>query len=378
MKIKLVHIASSHQIGLANQETQLAIAYKGLSEIDALVVSGEHEQYEGCFEILKKNGISNQIIKGLDVHHDLFRLIREFMKIVNSFRPDIVSVNTNWQLVIAGIVRHLSKKKFKIIYTIHGFRHNSRFKSLFARCLIGSILYIFADAINAPTVYVKNKFSFLARKIKTIPLGEDEIFFLHSATPDFAKPLNLVFPGVFRFGKNQEMLIYAFSEYLKLSKDENCTLFLPGDGELRTNAMKLATDLGIADRVSFPGQLNRQEMLTMYLKCQVAIIPSNDETFGHCIAEPLVMQRIVLSRNIGLAPDFVVDGKNGFVFSDKSELIQKLLKVNSMVQDDLISISRAAGLVGTQFNWKKIAKRHLKELFEPVLNKSSFAATKTN
>jgi glycosyltransferase involved in cell wall biosynthesis len=371
MKIKLIHIASSHQMGLTNQETQLALAYRNVSDIDALVVTGEHEQYEGCFNLLKKNGISNQIIKGFDDHHEFFRLITEFIKIVNSFGPDIVSVNTNWHLVLVGIVRYFSnKKKFKIIYTVHGFRHNSRFKSLFARFFIGTALFIFANVINAPTTYVKNKFSFLAKKIKTIPLGEDEIFFVNSACPDFSKPLNFVFPGVFRFGKNQEMLILAFFEYLKLSKDETGTLFLPGDGELRTNAMKLATDLGIADRVNFPGQLNRQEILTMYLKCQVAIIPSNDETFGHCIAEPLVMQRIVISRNIGLAPDFLVNGDNGFIFSDKSELVQNLLHVNSMTQDDLMSISRAAGLAGTQFNWENIARRHLKELFEPVLHQN--------
>lgn len=367
MKIKLIHIASSHEMGLTNQETQLAIAYKRLSDLEALVVTGENEQYEGCFRLLKKNSISNKIIKGFDSHRDLFRLIREFNRIATAFNPEIVTVNTNWHLLIVGVTRFIARKDYKIIYTIHGFRHNSRIKSVFARYLIGLALFILADAINAPTVYVKNKFSFLTGKIKTIPLGEDEIFFLHSACPDFSKPLNFIFAGVFRYGKNQETLIHAYFEYLKLSKDQKGMLLLPGDGELRGNAMQIAADLGIADRVHFPGQLNRQEMLAMYLKCQVAIIPSNDETFGHCIAEPLVMQRIVVSRNIGLAPDFLSNEKNCFLFADKNELVKRLLTINSMNRDHLVEISKQAGLIGAQFHWKHIAERHLNELFKPIL-----------
>lgn len=366
MKIRLIHVASSYQMGLTNQETQLALAYKRVAAIDSIVVTGECEQYEGCFKLLKSNGIANQIIKGFDVHHDFFRLVGEFLSIVRKFKPDVVTVNTNWQLVVVGCAKFFSKEKFKLVYTIHGFRHNSRLKSVFARYMIGSLLFIFADAINAPTVYVKNKFSFLHRWMKSIPLGEDEIFFECSLRPNFTKPLNFLFPGVFRAGKNQEMLIAAFRDYLDISKDTQGKLFLPGEGESREKAMKLARDLGIASRVVFPGQLNRQEMLAMYMQCQVAIIPSNDETFGHCIAEPLVMQRIVVSRNVGLAPDFLVDGKNGFLFEGRSELVQHLLEIYSMNQDDLISISESARVTGENFHWQNIAIRHFKELFEPL------------
>jgi glycosyltransferase involved in cell wall biosynthesis len=370
MKIRLIHIASSYQMGLTNQETQLALAYKSVSEIDSMVVTGECEQYEGSFELLKNNGIANKIIIGFDVHHDFIRLIKEFLSIAEEFKPDIVTVNTNWQLVVVGFAKLFSTKKFKIVYTIHGFRHNSRLKSVVARYLIGALLLIFADVINSLTVYVKNRFSFLRQCMESIPLGEDEIFFKHSAPPDFSKPLNFIFPAVFRAGKNQEMLISAFSEYLKLTKDMQGKLFLPGEGELRNRAMKLASDLGIAGRVEFPGQLNRQEMLDMYLQCQVAIVPSNDETFGHCIAEPLVMQRIVVSRNVGLAPDFLVNGENGFLFEGRDELVQCMLGIHAMSQTALLKISEAAGVTGESFRWKNIAVKNCSELFEPLLENS--------
>ena len=369
MIIKVIHVASSHLLGLANQETQLSRAYNCLAGIDVLLLSGECEQYAGCFEILKRDGISNKIIKGFDVHHDFVRLVKEFLKVVNEFEPVIVTVNTNWQLVIAGVVNVCCKKKYKLIYTVHGFRHNDLIKSIIARLLISLLLFVFVDLINCPTVYVRKKYSALNRRIISIPLGVDDIFFSNNSDPDFSKPLNFLFAGVFRLGKNQAMLISAFAEYLHLSKDSESMLYLPGEGELRLNAIKIAEDLGVVNRVKFPGQLNRQEMLAMYEQCQVAIIPSNSETFGHCIAEPLVLSRIVISRNIGLAPDYIVDGKNGFLFEEKKQLVRCLLKVHSMSNDDLLKIAQSAGVTGKNFQWDNIASRHLKELFEPLLVK---------
>lgn len=369
MAIKVIHVGSSFQMGLTNQETQLSLAYKNLANIDVLLVTGENEQYKGCFEIVQSSGIANKVIKGIDVHHDFIRLVKEFLSIVNIFKPEIVTVNTNWQLVIAGFARIIGRNKYKLIYTVHGFRHNSPFQSVIARFLIGLLLFFFADAINAPTVYVRDKYSLLSRRILTIPLGEDNLYFTNSSDPDFSKPLKFLFAGVFRVGKNQDMLINAFAEYLSITKDSESMLYLPGEGELRLNAIKIAEDLGVVNRVKFPGQLNRQEMLAMYEQCQVAIIPSNSETFGHCIAEPLVLSRIVISRNIGLAPDYIVDGKNGFLFEEKKQLVRCLLKVHSMSNDDLLKIAQSAGVTGKNFQWDNIASRHLKELFEPLLVK---------
>jgi glycosyltransferase involved in cell wall biosynthesis len=163
------------------------------------------------------------------------------------------------------------------------------------------------------------------------------------------------------------MLIEAFAIYFQQSDNLQGKLYLPGEGEFRSAVMNFAKSLGISDRVVFPGQLNRQEMLDIYSMCQVAIIPTNSETFGHCIAEPLVMQRIVVSSHVGLAPDFLVNGVNGFLFNGKEQLVQCLLRIDSMSQTERISMSEAARRTGENFRWDKIANRYLKEVFEPNL-----------
>ena len=363
MKVRAIHVASSYRMGLTNQETLLAIAHKQNDLVDWIVVTGENEQCHGGFSSLAAHRIEFRVIVGFDEHHEIGRLVRQFSEIADDFRPGIVTVNTNWQLLIARLARLRVKQKYKLVYTINGFRHNSRGKALVARYLIGILLWLFADAIHAPSSYVARKFSLLKRKIVQIPLGEDDELFKKSAPPDFSAPLRLCFAGEFRHGKNQELIIAAFSDFLCASKDLASSLILPGDGPLRARAMRLAERLGISKRVEFPGHLTRSQMIDVYLKCQVAVIASNDETFGHCIAEPLVMQRLVISRRVGLAPDYIVSGKSGLFFEGKSELVKLLLQIRSMEDIDRAQICEEARAVGESFRWSNISRRYYDGIF---------------
>lgn len=202
-------------------------------------------------------------------------------------------------------------------------------------------------------------------------LGEDDIFYKRSVAPDFSQPLNFIFGGVFRHGKNQGLLISAFSKYLKLFKDSQSKLYLPGEGPLQLAAMQLATTLGIREQVVFPGQLDRVAMLDMYNKCQVAIAPANSETFGHCIAEPLVLQRILITKHIGVAIDCVVHGHNGFIFESESDLVNCMKEIREMKVEKLEEISKNAKETGDLFMWATIAARHRDELFMPLLGVNS-------
>lgn len=361
---KVIHLASSHKMGLTAQETELAIAYRKLDYFDLLVVTGENEQFEGCFTKLLDRKVKNTVIQGFDEHSDFFRLVREFVKQCNAFQPDVVTLNTNWQLLIAGVARIFCKTKFKIVYTIHGFRHNEGNKSHFARILIGTLLYLFADKINAPTNYVAEKFRVFKNKLVSIPLGEDRIFFDESRPIQFDQKLGIVFPAQFRKGKNHELLIVALCKYIEQTGDKNITLYLPGSGSLRPSAQQLAIDLGISDSVDFPGQLSREEVLKLYCKCQIAIVPTNSETFGHCIAEPLVLQRILITRHVGVAIDVVNHGENGFFFESAEDLVTCLKEIRRLSFEKLMRISRNAKKTGEMFRWENIANRHYNEIFK--------------
>ena len=360
---RVIHVASSHRMGLTAQETELALAYKNLNAFDLLVVTGENEQVAGSFRRLSEHGVRNAIIPGFDEHRDFSRLVRQFAEQCTAFEPQVVTVNTNWQLLVAGVARHFCKSQFNILYTVHGFRNNQKLKSYVARFLIGALLFLFADTINAPTSYVAKKFRALRRKIVSIPLGEDPLFFMESKQIQSDLTLRMVFPGQFREGKNQDLLIYALRDYIDQTGDRDVALYLPGSGELLPAAQELASTLGLSEFVIFPGQLNRNEILDLYNKCQIAVVPANSETFGHCIAEPLVLQRILITRRVGIAIDVIKDGENGFLFESKDDLVTRLKQIRATSFSDLSEISRKAGETGRLFRWENIASRHYKEIF---------------
>ena len=68
-------------------------------------------------------------------------------------------------------------------------------------------------------------------------------------------------------------------------------------------------------------------MLGLLQNCNLAVIPSVSETFGHCIAEPLVAGKCVVSRAVGVANDVIDNGSNGYVFCIDEELYDILDKL---------------------------------------------------
>ena len=354
---KIITFASMHRIGLAGQLTEQALAFERCGRGRFLFVTGEKEQYPGLFQRLDEGGAPYAVIMGLDEHAEFPRLVREFAALVKGFGPDFVTVHSNWQLAIAVATKHLLRMSYEIVYTMHGYRNNYRIRSIVARCLIGMALLLFADRSITTSSFLRNRFSFLGHGNVLIFIGEDDALFENYPLPDFTDKKRLVFGGEFRTGKNQELLIRAFSRYVRLAGDADAELYLPGSGERLPRCRRLARELGIENRVFFPGFLDRRAMLDLYLHCQFAVVPSNIETFGRCIVEPFILGRVVLTRHVGIADDIIRHGETGFFFegeSDLTDLFHKVLPDRGLCEQ----ISAAARSRRDQFRWDKICRDH--------------------
>lgn len=356
---KVIATTSSYEIGLTGLLTEQALTISEQCEPGQfLFLSGEGEQYRGLFEKLREHAVRNEAISGFDHHYQLLRLVKVFSEYASAFKPDIVHVNTNWQLIIAVLAKALCGQSYKIIYTIHGYRHNFPFRAIWAKCAISALLYLFADRVIAPSSFLKRQFSILARKTDILFIGVDRAFLGAYVPLALGGPKKMVFAGAFREGKNQEWLIRALKRYVQATGDFEVELYLPGDGVRRIACMRLCEELGVEDKVVFPGYLDREKMLECYRMCQFALIPSNVETFGQCISEPLSLGRIVLSRRVGVAEDVIIDGKTGYFFDTEEELLQVFLKVlpNSSAWE---AVSRAAYNCRHVFDWTPICCRYL-------------------
>lgn len=355
---KVIFFTSSHRIGLTGLLTEQACILNERAGENFLFVSGEREQFPGLFDKLRDNNVNYKKIVGLDDHKDLFRIIRDFGQLVDQFKPVIVHSQTNWQLVISVIARLLYGKTYSIFYTLHGYRHNYRCRSLVARYLIGLGLLLFADKIIASSSFLKRKFSFLRDKNEIIFLGLDNSFLGEFNPPTFNGTKRMVFAGEFREGKNQDVLIRALKKYIDKTGDNNVELYLPGEGKKLAEDKRLVAKLGLEEKVFFPGFMSRNQMIELYRKCQFAVIPSNVETFGLCITEPFALGRVIISRRVGIADDIIIHGENGFLYDTEEELVDLLVEI-LRDEEKCTMVARKAFDGRDVFRWSNLTERYL-------------------
>lgn len=360
---RLLVFGSSHKIGLTGQLADFACACldAGVPRADFLCISGEREQVPGLFKRLDAHSVAHVKINGLDDHRNLFRLAREFDAHVRRFVPGVVHAQTNWQMAIATIVKYLYGQRYAILYTVHGYRHNYRFRSFIARYLMGIFLFFFADKVITPSSFLKKKFGFVKDKAEVIYLGVENDLWKEYSPPEFSGTKRLIFPGEFRQGKNQDILIRTVKAYMARTGDDDIELYLPGQGDKLEYCKSLCRQLGIEAKVHFPGFIDRAEMLRLYLLCQFAVIPGNVETFGLCITEPYMLGRVVISRHVGVADDLITEGETGFFFDNEKDL-PAVLEHLFADTEKCIRVSKNAYENRSILSWGQICNHYLKAI----------------
>lgn len=361
--MKLLFFASDYQVGLSALLVDEALVLHRQG-VPMLCLAGENEQEKGLKSSMDDNGVPLLIIEGLDVHRDFFKLARRVKQIIEEHAITHIHVQNNWQLAIIAYVKFVLHipGKVKVIYTLHGFRHNNLIKSLIARMMIGTLLWLTADRIICMCKYLQSVFWPLKYKSVLLPLGISEDFFKPYELPSIQdRGLQIIYPAQFRHGKNQELVIKSFADYLKNTGDAKAHLWLPGSGKLLDKMKNLVSSLSLKNRICFPGQCSKAEIVELYHKCNVAVVASNRETFGQSIVEPWVMGLIVFSRPVGIAPDIIISGENGFLFNDHEDLtsLWMQLATHAEVQEKIMTNTRKKRRM---FFWDEVAKQYKKLL----------------
>lgn len=354
--MKLLFFASDYMIGLSSLLTDQLIAIYN-SDVDVVAVSGEKEQEVGLRKKLTNLNITLHIIDGLDRHEKFASLAKTLIRLIIDYDIDFVHVQNNWQLALISLARIRLRKKVKVIYTLHGFRHNNKFKSRIAQLLIGLELFLFADRVICMCTFLKNKFRLLSFKIVLLPLGIPDNFFPNEYPSLPNTGLQMIFPAQFRHGKNQNIVIEAFAEHIQKTGDSVSHLILPGTGPLLDEIKQLASKLNISNRVSFPGQCSKDEILKMYLKSNIGVISSNSETFGQSIVEPFVLGRCIISTSVGIAIDIIDNGENGYIFKNEHDLANTLTHLFNN-PELILSAGKTNFAQRDKFRWQKISEEY--------------------
>jgi glycosyltransferase involved in cell wall biosynthesis len=119
--------------------------------------------------------------------------------------------------------------------------------------------------------------------VSVVPNGVDTTFWHPPAEPRPALPRRYLFVGRFQPQKNIPGIFELMAR--KKASGEEFELHLVGDGPLRVELEGLATNLGLADRITWHGWLTKEALRTQYHRCHVMLNLSHYEGMSNAVLE---------------------------------------------------------------------------------------------
>lgn len=175
---------------------------------------------------------------------------------------------------------------------------------------------------------------------------------------------HLIAVGKLNYNKNQQFLVRVVAELLELGVKSDLTLL--GSGAEESKLKELAAELGISERVHYPGTVDNPED---YLnKADVLVHASHYEAFGLVLLEAMACSKPVVCFNDGGPSEVAVDSLNGFVVERDdlkgfSEAVSKLAKDKNLYNQ----LSKNALEFSQKYGLKQYAAKVF-DLYEKLLS----------
>jgi len=325
-----------------------------LKELSRVMASGLYVLTDGTEQ---ETGLYDSLPELNYVDYSRPRELNDFF----AHQKDVVVIAQSW-----GTIRRIKRfrcEEVRVMLVVNAYRHGS-WKKYVAKMLIriryakyidqwinlsqlSRSDFLYGMKSHTPSVILnwgieesfctKAKYVFCINKQLSIQYSGDIKYVFYAAQ--------------FHRHKNHRRLIQTFSDILS----ENIYLVLCGDGEDLVYCMKLAKKLGLIDRIIFTGRLSRHIYMSHLRNASASIVLSSNETFGHTIIEPLSLSIPVISTNVGIAPEVIREGENGYIIPASYDM--KLFK--RLVQQSLTlnCINSRAFLDKERFSWNACALR---------------------
>jgi glycosyltransferase involved in cell wall biosynthesis len=181
----------------------------------------------------------------------------------------------------------------------------------------------------------------------------------------------VLFVGRLYHRKGLEPLLRSIPPVLE--QFSNVTFAISGTGfkEKEESLKKLATELNIENDVKFLGYIADEKLPELYSASDIFVLPAIYENFPFAILEAQSTALPVISTKVGGIPEFLEDGKNGFVIEpgDEDMLTQKLLALlqNPDLTKNMGDLGRK--MIEKQLSWDIITNQVI-DLYNKMLGKA--------
>ncbi len=197
-----------------------------------------------------------------------------------------------------------------LVYTYHtqleAYAHYVPFEQGATRYAASQLTRTFANlaaGVIAPTPAMAARLRELGvtARIETIPSGIDVALFGSGRRTDAAReragagPADTLLLSVGRLAreKNIELLFDALAR----ARDPSLRLAIAGDGPIRAELERAASEHGVAGRVRFLGGIPRNDLPDLYAAADAFVMPSLTETQGLVAAEALAAGALVIAAD---------------------------------------------------------------------------------
>lgn len=217
-----------------------------------------------------------------------------------------------------------------------------------------------ANKVISTSPSIKNKIKEIFDiETKLIPHGIDKsiITYRNDFYPRSKNHIEICCCAQFIKRKNIDWVIDSFNEILDCNK---LKLTIIGDGELKA---KLEEN---NKHIKFTGNLPHNEVLKIFQRCDLFVLPSDHETFGMVYIEAAAKGCIIIGKKGTGLDGYFSNYENSFFINDKSSLKELLLSIVNHKHDlDLIR-ENSYKLVNDFFTWEKVMKLYLDLYYEKI------------
>ena len=238
-------------------------------------------------------------------------------KCLREVQPDLL-LTYGWGGVDAIAAGRLAGLR-RIVHMEDGFLPDEAIKQKLKRLMARRFLMRAANWLVCPSQTLvniaRNTWWLPRRGIRFIPNGVDTEFFAPDSAEEARKRLGLPLEGFFigtvghlRSEKNQERLLRAFAQ---VTTSKPAHLIMVGGGPLREHLDRLASELGVATRVHFPGVI--QQPVDWYRALDLFALSSDTEQMPIALLEAMAVGLPVVATGVGDVFSMVCKANQPFV-----------------------------------------------------------------
>ena len=336
------------------------------------------------------NGVIVQTVPALHLGHNLN--VTAFSDgwvedTIAEFAPDIIHIQDHFFLS-RTVLRIARLRGIPIVGTNHFLPANWSNNLYIPRSVQGVVhkamwkdmLQVF-NQLDAATTPTETAVAILRKQdiripVKAISCGVDQDEFF----PDATIERNLT-RGHFHLAQDTPALLYVGRvdrekglDYLvaamALLPPGACQVAIAGKGMYRDSLIELAHELGIAERVIFPGYVDSEDLPLLLNSVDAFVMPSWAELQSIATLEAMSCGKPILAANARALPELVEHGTNGFLFNPQNaESLADSIKLFLSMPERWAEMGQASLQQARPHQLGYTIKRYV-EWYESVLGRS--------